>query len=291
VDRKWQDGEDNTGTFVVLFQRVEWTNRWATAKRTVSEQNPNDAEEATRTQEAGGISEANLAADYAAARTDTAGDGKVVEAVSMSEGADGERVIRNVEGAVNELGATDPTAADALTIHLTPEIGVKNSTASRRWKRVSKAHKDALVAAGGLARTNFTCPETGATIYTHTEVSIADHGNGVYTVTQGGYNFSQATVDSYVDVRGEAVYASVKEDTVAISIKMYVRWPLYRHHIVFRDSWLNCWAGCKSKDGTLTPIVGKISVGSFGSHMYQGQVTTFRGFTTWEEADSLTATP
>ena len=287
VDRKWQNGEDNTATFVVLFQKVAWANRWATAKRVVSEQNPNDAEEATRTQEAGGISEANLAADYAAAKADTVGDGKVVEAVSMSDAANGERVIRNVEGSVNELGTGDPTASDALTINLTPEIGIKNATATRRWKRVEKAYKDALVAAGGLARSDFTCPETGTTIYKHTEVSITDHGNRVYTVTQSGFVFDAAVMDKYKDVRGQAVYFSVKDESVVTSTKLYVRWPVFRHYHVFRNTWIDCWNGCDAKDkGGTYPITGDISIGTFGSWLYHGQVTTFRGFTAWADADS-----
>ena len=289
VDRKWQDAEDNTATFVVLFKKVEWLNRWATAKRTVSEQNPNDAEEATRTQEAGGISEANLATDYSAARTDTAGDGKVVEAVSMSEGADGERVIRSVEGSVNELGDGDPTAGDALTINLTPEIGIKNATATRRWKRVQRAYKNVLVAAGGRARSDFTCPETLAVTYTHTEVSITDHGNGVYTVTQSGFAFEQTQIDKYKDIRGEAVYFSVKDESVVTSTKLYVRWPVYRHYHIFRATWIDCWNACDAKDGggdpPPYPITGDISIGTFGSWLYHGQVTTFRGWTEWKDAD------
>jgi hypothetical protein len=285
ADRKWQDGEDNVGAFVLLVKKVEWTNRWATAKRVVSEQNPNDTEEATRTQEATGISEANLATDYAAARADTAGDGKVTEAVAMSEGADGERVVRNVEGTVNELGENDPKASDALTIELTPEIGKHSATATRRWKRVSKAYKDALIANSGIARTAFTVPETGNT-YSHTGVSITDHGNQVYTVTQNGQIIDYSQWDTHVDTRGRAVYRKEDSGSEGAEPDLYVKWPIYRQDHVFRATWSECFLACKNKRGGVNaghpygtyPIIGNIQVGGFNEWLYHGTVTTFRGW-------------
>lgn len=298
ADRKFQEADDNTAIFIVLVRKVQWLNRWVAdldngipGARIVAETNPNDATEKTKTKEATGISEANLAADYATAKTDTAGDGWVVESASRSEGQDGERTIRTGEGGVNELGEGDPTASDSLTINLTPEIGIKNATATRRWKRVSKAYKDALVAAGGLARSSFTCPETEDTTYTHVEVSITDHGNDVYTVTQSGYNFAYLLIDVHQDVRGRAVYQKDSAYDGDPDPLLYVRWPIYRSYHIFRTSWINCWNGCDAKkQGGTYPIVGDIQIGSFGSYCYHGRVTTFRGWTNWELASAYDGT-
>jgi hypothetical protein len=72
-------------------------------------------------------------------------------------------------------------------------------------------------------------------------------------------------------------------------MKLYVRWPVYRHYHVFRGTWIDCWNACDSKDGggdpPPYPITGDISIGTFGSWLYHGQVTTFRGWTEWKDAD------
>jgi hypothetical protein len=288
VDRKWEDVADNTGTLVILFQRVEWLNLWGN-RRVVAESNPNDTEEGTRTLEAGGISETNLATQYDLAKA--VETGKVVEAVSVSEGDKGERTIRAGQANVTELPGTGASASIALTIHLTPAIGVRGGSATRRWKRISLAYKNALVAEGGLARSNFTCPsETGSTSYYHRSVSISEHGNGVYTVTQQGQAFDSGAADVHVDVRGRAVYRKVASSETDPSPTVYVKWPMYRTYHVFRSSWNNCWLGCKAKRGGVTapkpagvyPIVGAISVGAYGEYLFKGQVTTFRGWTEWK---------
>jgi hypothetical protein len=160
-------------------------------------------------------------------------------------------------------------------------------------KRVSTAHKVALVEAGVVARSDFTCPdETGETFYTHTEVSITDHGNGVYSVTQSGLAFTEGVMDTHKDVRGQAVYFTEKDESVVTSSKLYVRWPVFRHYHVFGKTWLGVWNTCDSKDGggdpPPYPITGAISIGSFGGYLYHGQVTTFRGFTKWQDADTMT---
>jgi hypothetical protein len=306
VDRKWQDAEDNTATFVVLFKKVEWKNLWmaddavgAVGARIVGESNPNDTDgEATRTNEAEGVSKDNLSTVYTDAKKNTNVTGgthnRVVESVSLSEREPGENVVRNVEGQARRMGIVGTNKDHALTINLTPEIGIKNATATRRWKRVETAYKNALVAAGGLAREDFKCPETLDVVYTHTEVSITDHGNGVYTVTQSGFAFEQTLIDTYKDVRGKAVYYTVRDESVVTTMKLYVRWPVYRHYHIFRATWIDCWNACDAKDGggdpPPYPITGDISIGTFGSWLYHGQVTTFRGWTAWQDADSTPVT-
>jgi hypothetical protein len=291
ADRKWQESDDNTAIFVVLFQKVAWTATFAANKRTVSEQNPNDTEENTITQEATGISEANLAASYAAAKVSESG--RVVEAVSKSEGSDGERIVRNVMGAVNEKGDGDPANSDAITIELTPEIGTKGATATRRWKRVSKAYKDALVASAGLARSAFVVPETGATSYSSVSTSITDHGNYVYSVTQSGQVLSYSQWDTYVDTRGKPVYRKVVTSSTDTNPQLFVKWPIYRHSHVFRATWSAAFFAAKAKQGAVTPsapvgqypIIGEVRVSGFGSWFYHGEVTTFRGWypkDTWQ---------
>ena len=99
--------------------------------------------------------------------------------------------------------------------------------------------------------------------------------------------FDAAVMDKYKDVRGQAVYFSVKNESVVESTNLSVRRPVFRHYHVFRNTWIDCWNGCDAKDeGGTYPITGDISIGTFGSWLYHGQVTTFRGFTAWEDADS-----
>ena len=284
VDRKWQhDAEGNTATFAVLVQKVSWTSTWASNNRIVAEQNPNDAEEVTKTVEATGISEANLATQYAAAKTVAPLAGHVIESASQSEQADGERVVRVVQGAVNEKNEGDPTADDVLTIHLTPEIKTNSATATRRWKRVSKAYKNALVAAGGLARVKFLCPETGTTTYTHSSVTITDHGNSVYTVTQSGFNsalLGDPVIDVYQDIYGDGVFRTIASSATDPSPIVYVRYPKYRSYHLFAQTWNAAWDACKAKSD-VGKIMGEIEIGSFSNGLYHGRVRVDLGWTAW----------
>jgi hypothetical protein len=300
ADRKWQDGEDNVGAFVLLVKKVLWENRWAANAEkkidgaiTISEQNPNDTDgEKSATLEATGISDGTVDADYADAKKAnlgaTTGWGTglyVVDAASKSEAADGERVVRAVRSDVTGLVSAEKMSTDALTIELTPEIGKHSATATRRWKRVSKAYKDALIANSGIARTAFTVPETGNT-YSHTGVSITDHGNQVYTVTQNGQIIDYSQWDTHVDTRGRAVYRKVASSDTDPNPALYVKWPIYRQDHVFRATWSECFTACKNKRGAVKtenpvgqyPIIGSIQVGGFNEWIYHGTVTTFRGW-------------
>jgi hypothetical protein len=292
ADRSFQIQQDGTAVFVAMFRKASWVKTWAD-KILIAVGGSGISE--SQTHRAAALSQTQAAADFPSVEADA---GYVMLSRTLMEGALGERIIDrrqsklNVYEEENEV-ATHPVDADALVIRITDTRGRSAGGIVRQWYRWDKAGKDELVkyiaavaepptpAVYGIARSTFTFE---GVVLTHVRVSITDHHDGAYTITQYLVDASLAATWDH----NQITYGKLQTQTTPSGVEQQ-RSRRFKTFYKWRDDALTLRTVLISElqadpDSPWTPchmVHGSLHVGGFNNYMYQGRITIDLGWTAW----------
>lgn len=308
VDRKWQDNGDNTGAFIIMFRKASWLKTWT--DRLLTAVTGSGADEGQR-HEAHGLPKEGYGGNdiHTVFAAVTADDGYVIKSKALSQNPNnGERIILRSQQAVNQYveedgNVTAPSASDALIIYIQDGNGKYTPVIKRRWYRWDEAAKDYLTGRTpdgdggyvyGPARSNVTFE--GST-YTHLSVSIADHHDGAYSVTQHLYRSETVVANDIAYYEYEPQTKTVENISPGIDDTEYIRWHIYRVFINFDVTWGDAHRAAReenveSYNGTPTPnayrVRNSLRVGSYGNYFFKSTVTWYVGVTDFSDVVPVT---
>lgn len=160
---------------------VAWTNRWTAAagingKQLMENKNASGFQN-TQVHDATGVSAANGITDFNAGAI-AADSGYVTLMSELIERANGERIVRRIQGTVY----TTTSEAAASVYELNAAVAGQQKAIGRWWPRRDSTAMTTLTTGTGKAISDITTPDA----YTHYRCKIQDNGDGTYDVYQVG---------------------------------------------------------------------------------------------------------